>query len=232
MLAIVVALVLAAPAEAKVTWPKTTNVQPGAKLTVKVASTQRRAQLAFIRVSPRATLARKTLRNGRFTVTVPAGAGVTYELRSTVAGRRTVKRFTTPKAATAPDPAPAPVVAPAPGASPTPTPAPVDCADGSTGVAELSLERVLLTITNRGPGCLYVPLSLFVQWTNADGDLVPVDCAGNAMPIGGKAPNCVTLPAMLALQPGEFTTHKIPNDLEPGVYRIETLGLAATVEVR
>ena len=25
---------LAAPAEAKVTWPKTTNVQPGAKLTV------------------------------------------------------------------------------------------------------------------------------------------------------------------------------------------------------
>ena len=81
-----------APAHAappvKVTWPKTTNVQPGAKLTVQVASKQRRAQLAFIRVSPRATLARKTLRNGRFTVTVPAGAGVTYELRSTVAGAR------------------------------------------------------------------------------------------------------------------------------------------------
>ena len=118
---LLVLLAFVAPAHAaapvKVTWPKTTNVQPGAKLTVKVASKQRRVQLAFVRVSPRATLARKTLRNGRFTVTVPAGAGVTYELRSTVAGRRTVKRFTTPTAP--PVGAPAPIVAPAPGATPT-----------------------------------------------------------------------------------------------------------------
>lgn len=63
-------------------------MQPGATLTVKVASKQRPAQLAFVRVSPRATLARKTLRTGRFTVTVPAGDGVTYELRATIAGKR------------------------------------------------------------------------------------------------------------------------------------------------
>ncbi len=222
---------LAAPAEAKVTWPKTTNVQPGAKLTVKVASKHRRAQLAFVRVSPRATLARKTLRTGRFTVTVPAGAGVTYELRATVAGRRTIKRFTTPTAP--PVGAPAPIVAPAPGATPTPTPVPVeiDCGGGNTGTPELSVVRLELTVTNRGPGCLDVPVSLAVEWTNADGDPVPVDCGGYAMPIGGKPPTCITLPAFMVLHPGESTTRPIPIGLDAGTYRVTALGVTATVTV-
>lgn len=220
---------LAAPAEAKVTWPKTTNVQPGAKLTVKVVSKQRRAQLAFIRMSPRATLARKTLRTGRFTVTVPAGAGVTYELRATVAGRRTVKRFTTPAAP--PAVAPAPIVAPVPGATPTPVPIEIDCGGGNTGTAALSVAGLVLTVTNRGPGCLDVPVSLFVRWTNAEGDLIPVDCDGHAMPIGSKPPNCLYLPAFMVLHPGEFITRPIPVGLEAGTYRIEALGVATTVTI-
>ncbi|MDA0173488.1 hypothetical protein OJ998_30570 [Solirubrobacter taibaiensis] len=220
---------LAAPAEAKVTWPKLTNVQPGAKLTVKVTSKQRRAQLAFVRVSPRATLARKTLRNGRFTVTVPKGDGVTYELRSTVAGRRTVKRFTTPTPP--PAGAPAPIVAPAPTPTPSPVPVEVDCGAGNTGTAELSVVRLQLTVTNRGPGCLDVPVSLPVQWTNADGDVIPVDCSGYAMPIGGKPPTCITLPAFMVLHVGEATTRSIPIGLDAGTYRVAALGVAATVTI-
>ena len=222
---------LAAPAEAKITWPKTTNVQPGAKLTVKVASKHRRAQLAFVRVSPRATLARKTLRTGRFTVTVPAGAGVTYELRATVAGRRTIKRFTTPTAP--PVGVPAPIVAPAPGATPTPTPVPVeiDCGDGNTGTPELSLvpvrahghepwaglpERAGLTrgrVDERGrrsrPGRL--------RWVR-DADRRQAAHLHHPPGIHGPAP-------------GESTTRPIPIGLDAGTYRVTALGVTATVTV-
>jgi hypothetical protein len=51
------------------------------------------------------------------------------------------------------------------------------------------------------------------------------------MPIGGKSPTCITLPAFMVLQPGESTTRPIPIGLDAGPYRVEALGVATTVTV-
>ena len=98
-----VALPPAAPpapvvAGVQVSWPLSkheTVLSPGAKLTVRIVSKRRHAQVSFVRVNAAgkglATVAKRTLRRGSFTATVPvATPGARYALRLTVAGR---KRF-------------------------------------------------------------------------------------------------------------------------------------------
>jgi hypothetical protein len=79
----------------KLTWPlkaAETPLAPGSKLTVKVRSSHRHAKLSLIRVDARGVplraLARRTVRSGTFSVTLPAEIGASYQLRVVVAGKR------------------------------------------------------------------------------------------------------------------------------------------------
>ena len=88
----------------QVSWPLSqpeTSLSPGARLTVKVASKRRRSQVSFVRVNAAGkglrTVAKRTLRRGSFTVSVPdATPGARYALRLTVAGRKRFSWVTTP----------------------------------------------------------------------------------------------------------------------------------------
>jgi hypothetical protein len=71
-------------------WPARTTVKPGDQVSLRVRSPKRRAQVAFLAGSQ--VLARRTLRNGIFRATVPAGAG-----RRTRCARRSRASATRPR---------------------------------------------------------------------------------------------------------------------------------------
>jgi hypothetical protein len=78
----------------RVEWPLPdySEHQPGERVTVRVRSDRRRVRLSLVRVSSRgnviSTVARRTLRSGRFSARLPAPTWRRYELRMAVAGRR------------------------------------------------------------------------------------------------------------------------------------------------
>lgn len=223
----VLALMIAAPAVAtaqappksisgvKVTWPKQTHVAPGTKLTVKVQSSKRRAQLAFVTATPgtkRVALARRTLRNGTFTVTVPAVAAATYLLRITVAGRRYSSVITTP-GAKLPGPPEIPTVAPTP--TPTPTPGPLALCTGP--ILPFAAEVTLAATTVRAGDPLDYAL------VNTGQAQVRVEQERRLLTEDRRG--SVTLPGAgpaVVLQAGEQATRQavIPADTAPGRYRI------------
>lgn len=191
----------------KISWPQVTEVAPGTKLSVKVRSAKRRSQLAFLSVTPgakRAVLAKKTLRSGTFSVTVPSAAGASYELRITVAGKRYASTITT----RAPAPTPPPVSSPAP-----PPPLPFCTGPRLPFAAEVRAdtttvragESVAYTLVNTGQRPF---ANMQVGHLYADG--VPGDYR-------------VQYPeAPFVLHAGEQQTHQltVPANTVPGRYRI------------
>lgn len=196
----------------KITWIKQTHVAPGTKLSVEVRSSKRRAQLAFTTWSPgskRTVLARKTLRNGTFSVVVPSAAGAIYELRITVAGRRYGSRITTPTVAQPP----AMPTVPAPVATPTPTPLALCDGPALPFAAELQLgsdtvragEPLSYALVNTGQRTFSDTLEAFVAREDRRGS---VQLAPRGL--GGE------------VKAGERHAHQvvIPADTVPGRYRL------------
>ena len=191
----------------QVTWPLSkpeTSLAPGSKLTVRIASKRRRAQVSFIRVNAQgdglATVAKRTLRRGSFTVTVPAATGARYALRLTVAGRKRFSWVTTPVPA---PPAPAPHSFCGPNNPPqaradingTVTPASATIQAGQT---------LAYTVGNTGPGIF--------------------TAAGAAVLVreGESPPNRPDFGPTTLLRAGEVSAQStvIPADTAPGVYRL------------
>lgn len=208
----------------RITWPLAkaeTVLEPGTKLTVRIASKRRRAKVSFVRVNANgkalATVGRRTLRRGSFTVTVPnATPGARYALRLTVAGRKRFSWVTTPIPVPPPAP-PAVVAAPAP----TSTPAPVMngyCSEDNppqrfedinatvspAAIAVRAGETLDYTITNVGPGVF-----------SASGGAVVV-------PDGETASGVTLQNPFTRLVAGASTkrTATVPADTEPGTYRL------------
>jgi hypothetical protein len=202
----------------QVSWPLSkpeTELAPGAKLTVRVASKRRRAQLSFVRVNAAgkglSTVAKRTLRRGSFTVTVPvATAGARYALRLNVAGR---KRFSWVTIPVPPIPAPA-----APVATPTPTsislcgpsspPQHVGDINPTLTLASTTVaagETLALTVGNAGPGTFSVGGS---AWLVPEGQ--------NPWPFGNLSGTSTTLRAAEATQRSLL----VPIGTAPGRYRV------------
>jgi hypothetical protein len=203
----------------QVTWPLSkpeTSVLPGSKLTVRIVSKRRRAQVSLVRVDaagrPVRAIARRTLKRGSFTVTVPAAMGARYALRLNVAGRKRFSWLTTP----APSP-PAPMPVPAP----TPTPVPL-CAPDSTqrsedinatvAVASASVaagQALDYTVGNAGPGRLAAtgsaslvpdgePGPQFGEWSSPLTDLAVGASAQRSTSVSaGTAPGTYRLSAIV-----------------------------------
>lgn len=214
-LALVAPLALASTAHAappkrvagvKLSWPSKTVFKPGEKVTLGVRSQGRRAQVAFL--SGNKVLARKTLRNGTFRTTVPAGAGRAYKLRAIVAGdaySRTVKTAACDSTN---------------GALKT---------DGQGGQPGSPLK---ITITNNGPGCLMAPTSsLILAWVGPDGKAASIDADGNV-----RQPDDLRLytpSANVELAAGESHTINahVPQRLAEGTYTIRWGSLSSAFTV-
>jgi hypothetical protein len=202
----------------QVTWPLTkseTELAPGAKLTIRVASKRRSAKLSFVRVNASgkalSTVARRTLRRGSFTVTVPNAAGARYALRVTVAGRKRFSWVTTPAAVAPAPPAPTPAPTPVPLSFCPDTP-PQTSADINARITPASPtvkagETLAFEITNAGPGG-------FTALGAAK--VVPDGQAATAYWVS-EAP-------MTGLRPGESAQRSVlvPAGTTPGMYRIQT----------
>jgi hypothetical protein len=220
-------LVLSAPASAslppahppakrvagvRVTWPPLETVTAGTVVGVKVESTRRRSEIAFVRVDgaghPLKTLVRDTMLSGTFSVTVPQGpAGAHYMLRLVVGGKRYWSWLTTPAAAAAA----APVVIPAP------QPQPQGCS-GAAAAGELRLGATSVArggvlpyqLVNTGCGNAWVSPGWKFERQNADGSWTGV-------PTGLFFPSVVE-----QLTPGAAYSEQaqIPADAAPGAYRL------------
>jgi hypothetical protein len=160
-------------AGARIGWPLTrpaTSLGPGSKLTVTVRSTQRRALLSLLRVDsrgiPTRSVARRTLRSGRFTVTLPAEAGASYQLRVVVAGKRRWSWITTPL--------PAGVTLPPAPAAPTPPAGNLACDIAWPAGQALVLDPATVT---PGQSFAYVvrngipAIDVGARWERKDGDV-------------------------------------------------------------
>ena len=150
----------------KLSWPSKAVFKPGDKVSLGVRSELRWAQVAFL--SGKKVLACTTLRNGTFRTTVPAGAGKTYKLRATIAGKAYSRTVATAAC------------------NSTNGTLKTDGQKGRPGTA------LKVTITNTGPGCLMAPTSqLALSWVGADGHVVgstptamstsPATCASGAL---------------------------------------------------
>jgi hypothetical protein len=203
-LALLALLALASAAQAappkrvagvKLTWPSKTVFKPGETVSLKVRSQGRRAQVAFIAGTK--MLARRTLRNGTFRATVPKGAGQTYTLRVTIAGKIYRRAVTTAACAG--------------------TNAALSL-DGEAGRPGVPLK---VTITNHGPGCVLAPTSpLVLAWIGPDGQGVPINADGDV-----RRPDDLRLwtPSKpVELAPGEHHTidAHVPNGLVDGPYTV------------
>ena len=205
----------------EVTWPLSkpeTTLSPGAKLTVRVVSDRRKARLSFVRVDVSgkgiATVARRTLRRGSFTVRVPAGTpGARYALRIDVAGKKRFSWVTTPAAAPAP---PAGQPAPAPTSQPSSPPLsfcgpdnPPQTAQDMKPIVTLGATSVTagdtlgFTVANAGPGVFSVTQTAVLHSTP------------RPTSFGAMAP-------MVKLVPDQSTAGSlvIPADTAPGTYRL------------
>jgi hypothetical protein len=202
----------------QVTWPLAkpeTVLAPGSKLTVRIASKRRRAQVSFVRVNATgkglATVARRTLRRGAFTVAVPPALGARYALRVTVAGRKRFSWVTTPP----PLPAPIPEATPVPAAGPPPVPyCPNPQPPGSWPEPE-----VLLGPTPVRPGD-----TLAYSVTNRFNDAIRVMSGAVLARSTDPRPDWTGAATTLEGGASESRTFVIPDDLEPGTY---VLGVAA-----
>ncbi|MBE2317142.1 hypothetical protein DVA67_014265 [Solirubrobacter sp. CPCC 204708] len=195
----------------KISWPKQSEVSPGGELSVKVRSDKRRAQLAFLSATPgakRVLLARKTLRNGTFTVTVPTAADARYELRITVAGRRYSSTISTPSA-------PAPATPPAPAAA---TPQAPDCAEPSTSV-ELRLQATTVAPGGRLPYQLVNLSSTCHMHTGSAFTLERRQPDGTWA--SAELPYAFTMVGFIVPPLGTFDKGvQVPADFAPGTYRV------------
>ena len=143
-----------------VRWPAATTLAPGAQVRVIVHSHRRRAVLSLVRVDGRGTptraIARRTLRNGTFTATLPGDSGVTYALRATIARKRYWSWISTP--------------APAP-------PAPPTCPSDSAPIARLSLGAASVArggtlpykVINLGKACITEGAPYLLDHQEGDG---------------------------------------------------------------
>ena len=206
----------------QVTWPLTkseTVLAPGAKLTIRVASKRRSAKLSFVRVNASgkalSTVAKRTLRRGSFTVTVPSASGARYALRLAVAGRERFSWVTTPAAV-----APAP---PAPTATPTPAPTSVPLSFCPDTPPQTSAD-INATITPASP-TVEPGETLAFEITNAGPGGFTALGAAKVVPDGQPATAYWASEApMTGLRPGESAQRSVlvPADTAPGMYRIQT----------
>jgi hypothetical protein len=190
-------------AGARLAWPlKTaeTSLAPGSKLTVTVRSTRRRAIVSLVRADargiPTRLLARRTLRSGAFTVSLPVDQGAAYQLRVVVAGKRYWSWITTPAAASA-DPC-IPQTAPA--------------------SAELQLQTTSLArggslayaVHNTGSTCLTAGEGY--SWERKAGDgswqAVPLPWPFSAVGV------------LVRAGASYAKTARLPEDAQPGTYRL------------
>ena len=198
----------------RVTWPVTkaeTSLAPGTKIVVRVSSSKRRSQLSLARVDASGrtmrVIARKTLRSGTFSATLPAAAPARYALRLGLAGRQYRSWITTP----APAPSPAP---------PKPAPAPTSVSYcGSTPPLPTSEFRaevhVQTTSVQAGQSLAYTVVSLGKGTINdsASHILAADPATGILGPFGA------TYTPMTQGVPVAYT-QDVPLDTAPGRYRI------------
>ena len=204
----------------RITWPLAkpeTVLEPGSKLTVRIASKRRRAKVSFVRVNTAgkglATVARRTLRRGSFTVTVPSATpGARYALRLSVAGRKRFSWVTTPVPPILAPATPVPVPVPAPTSISFcgPLSPPQDIGDINptltlTSATVAAGETLALTVGNAGPGIFSVGGS---AWLVPEGQ--------DPWPFGNVSGTSTTL------RPAEATQRSllVPVGTAPGRYRV------------
>jgi hypothetical protein len=137
---------------AEITWPAKSVVQPGEKVTVKIASKHRRARVALL--FENRALKRATLRNGTFTATIPPGYGKVYRLRVRVGDGEATRALK----------------------------ARLKCATTAAVGSELRLsatsvragDRLQYEVYNPGPACLRTGAPHTLERLGADGAYVPV----------------------------------------------------------
>lgn len=220
----------------RVMWPLAkaeTVLEPGSTLTVRIASKRRRAKLSFVRVNASgkglATVARRTLRRGSFTVTVPnATPGARYALRLTVAGRKRFSWVTTPVPVI-----PAPVAAPPVAPSPTPAPPPTLLPFCGEGNPPQRLEDINATVS---PAAMTVRAGETLDYTttNLGPGVFSVTGAAAVVPDGETASSFTEEERPYTrLVAGESAQRAItvPADTAPGMYRLHTSDMFVSCDV-
>jgi hypothetical protein len=195
----------------KLTWPSAPNVLGGSKVTVTVRSSHRRTQLALLRVDERGTptgaLARRTLKSGTFTATVPNEIAHLM-LRATIAGKRYWTWITS--------------IAPVPSGVNTSVPVPVSAClpppSSGQASAELRLQAaapapggsLAYSVVNTGSRCLTTGAPYMWQLQQPDGSWQTI-----------ALPWAFPMFAITLAPGGSYAkTAQLPADAVPGTYRL------------
>jgi hypothetical protein len=194
----------------KLGWPADVNVLGGSKVSVTVRSSHRRTQLALLRVDERGTptraLARRTLRSGTFTATVPNDTAHLM-LRATIAGKRYWTWITSIAPVSSPvNPAPMPAFPCHP--PPSSGPAAVELRLGATTLSPGG--SLPYSVVNTGQRCQTAGAPYAWQLQQPDGSWQTIQLPW-AFPMFG-----------IMLPPGASyaKTAQVPADAAPGTYRL------------
>jgi hypothetical protein len=192
----------------KLTWPSRSVFKPGERVSLRVRSEHRRAQVALL--SGNQVLARKTLRNGTFRATLPS-SNRTYRLRATVAGRSFTRTLTTVTCTGTGGVLSSPSQMAAPGAT------------------------IDWIVNNNGPGCLTLqPSALRFGWTGPDGQAVELNpCNGDVKRPDVPSMCMPALPPLLDLAVGETHTisYHVPAGLAAGRHTVRLGTMSTTLDV-